>query len=741
MNYDLQREEIQRLADIINKQEPSFLQATTKGYICPVCGQGAHKGNGITRTTGKQDTWFCINCRLPRSITGLFANANGIPDDEQHYPEIVRAAAAYYGITTINGEYSVKQQPKKEGETVKRPPQQEITDYSKYYKKWNTLLLQADEGKAGRDYLHSRGITDETMKDFNIGFDPEYRQPGTREFTKRPCVIFPRNQACYQVRDIRPKEQITDDFSLGRIKQTVGRTDIFNAAAFEQAEAEAEQGRPPIIVVEGEIDTLSIIQTGYKWAIGISGTSSGRGKLLEHIKQHTKLSYILALDNDDAGRTGQKAIAEELDKIGVSYIAADAERLYLGCKDANDAYRQDKAKLTEQIVKYADDAYNKGQEQQAEEAAEAYKRTGAGMVDTFLLRVSGDRYKPISTGYKSIDKALNGGFERQTLVMIGGAPSIGKTAIVSQLAEKMAASGYDVLYLNLEMSREQLLARSFARIANDIAEVKDASWITETAIRRGYEWAGDPVKVADIKAVADYYKAHIADHIIYNPDAADGADDPHNLDAIIKTMTAEIKRLGHCPPVIIIDYLQLITVMQNGRAADPAETIRQTVSRLKDFAIQNDCTVICITATNRAANKTGDADLNSGRDTSNIEYSADCHIGLVYTAIENGEKWEEATGRPLEEGQKSEKITLDDIRAYRRRYYDNQTDQSIKNWYDYLCKRITLKVNKNRSGYQGAHADLIFDGEQSRFYEIEKRNDPPEKKAEPAVINLRSKRK
>ena len=112
----------QEALEEINKQEPTFLQkASKRGYICPYCNQGVHKGNGITRETGKPNLWYCIDCTTGRSVTGLFAGYMGIPDDSQHFPEIVEKAAAYFGITIDEEPASKPATKKKEPE----PPKEE----------------------------------------------------------------------------------------------------------------------------------------------------------------------------------------------------------------------------------------------------------------------------------------------------------------------------------------------------------------------------------------------------------------------------------------------------------------------------------------------------------------------------------------------------------------------------------------------------------------------------------------
>ena len=90
-----------------------------------------------------------------------------------------------------------------------------------------------------------------------------------------------------------------------------------------------------------------------------------------------------------------------------------------------------------------------------EEPQETAAITTAQAVDAFLERAKSEDYRPIATGYKSIDAAIGGGFIRQTIVFLGSPPGAGKTLFAQQIFERIAKDNKaNVLYYNLEMSVE-----------------------------------------------------------------------------------------------------------------------------------------------------------------------------------------------------------------------------------------------------------------------------------------------
>lgn len=64
-----------------------------------------------------------------------------------------------------------------------------------------------------------------------------------------------------------------------------------------------------------------------------------------------------------------------------------------------------------------------------------------------------------SSGIAELDRVLGGGIVPGLLVLIGGAPGIGKSTIVLQAAEKLCASGATVLYVSGEESEKQIKMR------------------------------------------------------------------------------------------------------------------------------------------------------------------------------------------------------------------------------------------------------------------------------------------
>lgn len=680
------------------------LEKSKKGmYCCPICGsgKGPHKTGAlkidpetyhVTCFSGKE----CFGKKgedTPGALTKVW-NCN--------LAEALRRA----GYQIDNQQSAPAPRPKKQ----EQPKQIEQADYTEQYKVWNGFLLQDQQAL---DYLHGRGINDDSIKHFMLGYAPEWVHPSNMKYSnpkKEARIIIPRSRGAYSARSLDP--DAPDKYKV------IDQKHLFNVDGMQYVDS-----KDPIVVVEGELDAIAIWQYGYEKVVAL-GSTNNKDLFIETAKQINPAAvYILALDNDpaDSKQEGQKTqayIADQLDKAGIAYISADVAALYGEAKDAGEAYLKDADASHNRLYPYLEGGYNMRVEREKAAELEAYTRSGPGMVDSFLQVVSDPderAFEPIPSGIQSLDSALGGGFIRQSVIMVGAAPGMGKTVLISQICENIAKNGWgDILYLNLEMSREVLLARSIARIAN---RGRDKA-ITVSDILQGYRWDEDTRRT--IQAAADEYKRTVAGHLIYNPGVHDT-----RLEVIKQKIEDEKRRLGHAP-IVVIDYLQLITSAADD---DPIAVIRRTMQDMKDYANDNKTLVFMITANNRSSMRTGESGLNSGRDSSNIEYGADLHCGIEYEKVSDTiTGFDEKDGELVPHIEKGKDLSFIGTvkKAYNnaRRKYGitpvedwNSEDRMLADLYKQYCTGYVVRINKNRAGDSEITVPLTFDGASARFIE------------------------
>ena len=679
----------QEMRDAINSRPLTDFISLTRSpkagsdmYNCPVCGSG-------TGTHGTGALKIYPNNRVMCAANGCFSSADGTKSSQDTLGALriiwgcteneVFERIGYDTVSSFQGKTKTPKTPKTE---------EPDRDFTEFYEVAHGALLHSEEAL---NYLHGRGITDESIEKYNLGYDPNWKHSKAPEkvpSSKR--IIVPRSRRTYMARRIDAVEEFK--------KQVEGtQKDLFNPSALE--------GARTAIICEGELDAISLMQCGAPVVVGL-GSITNKNIIVNEMKKHPDIVYAVVLDNDTKkegdeegrGQAAQAFIIKQAQENGITVIGIKSNKLYSGEKDANDALQKHPDELRRTVSSLVTWLESKRTEQDRARQDEMYKRSGSGMVDSFLSRAMGRAYEPVPTGIREIDRATGGGLIRKTLITLGAAPGMGKTALAQWMLENMALKGHDVLFINLEMSRDQLIARSLSRYA--FLHFKED--VSALDVMRGYEWT-ERQRTAIMKA-AEKYKSEVADHLIYNPEGDEG-ELTADLDSIINAMNKETVRLasqGRQAPIVCIDYLQLV---RGNDREDDVSAMKRALKAFKDYAIANNTIVLCIVANNRTSNKNGVSDMESGRDTSNLEYSGDMILGLVYTAIDEDTQIKNETGT----------YNIDAIRKEKRDAYFNAEREGREPEVPDVCKRITLKINKNRFGQDERRARLIFDGKHMMY--------------------------
>lgn len=499
-------------------------------------------------------------------------------------------------------------------ESNKQPVSQEVTrstnqplqDFTEFYK-------EAHKGLKETNHLTKRGITQETAERFNLGYVANWTNPksGKQEGAR---LIIPYDANSY----------------LARATEDVQESDRVRKAGSGQFNQEALQSLEPVFIVEGEIDALSIEQEG-KRSIGLGGTS-GTGKLLQAISTlENPPSLILSLDNDEAGRKAQEALAHQLDKQGIPYAVMQIPEEY---KDPNEFLIKEpkgfKTWITATFDKAPELIQAKQEEQEQERFKEVNKYQASSMIESFMAEIEENaQVPPVSTGFKNLDLLLGGGLFNG-LYTIGAPSSLGKSSFCLQMADQIAKQGRDVLFFTLEMGAHDLIGKSVSR--ETYQQTIDYNLPTDLAksfrgIIQGekYKNYSDNEREIIREAIREYssYSDHI--YIIERVDRGDGqANYGLNIDDIVGATEQHMRVTGR-KPVVIVDYLQILRP-QDIRA-DKRFCIDIAIARLKDLSREKRLPVIVISSVSRKFYNECMVP-EAFKESGDIEYTSDFLIGL-----------------------------------------------------------------------------------------------------------------
>jgi replicative DNA helicase len=205
------------------------------------------------------------------------------------------------------------------------------------------------------------------------------------------------------------------------------------------------------------------------------------------------------------------------------------------------------------------------------------------------------------SGFKDIDE-LTGGFQPGNLVVIAARPSMGKSALVANIAENASLKGHAVALFSLEMSESELAQRFVASQAR----------IRGEELRRGRVSEDRWQKILDT-----------CQKLSEAPLWVDDSSDTSVLD-----VRAKARRLHHQIDgglkLIVIDYLQLMR--HEGQIESRVQQVGQISRGLKGLARELNVPVIALSQLSRAVEQRGGEKkpiLSDLRDSGEIEQDSD----------------------------------------------------------------------------------------------------------------------
>lgn len=305
----------------------------------------------------------------------------------------------------------------------------------------------------------------------------------------------------------------------------------------------------------------------------------------------------------------------------------------------------------------------------------------------------------VSTGFRELDIML-GGMHRSDLIILAGRPSMGKTALATNIAFNAAKAykevaddhgrifteGANVLFFSLEMSAEQLANRILAEQAE----------VPSDRIRRG-----------EINSEEFERLAAASQELYRTPLYID--DTPALSVSALRTRARRLKSQQKLH-MIVIDYLQLMQASAAGRPDNRVQEIAEITRGLKNLAKDLDVPVIALSQLSRQVEHRDNkrpqlADL---RESGTIEQDSD-----VVMFIFREEYY-------LQRDQPSRRENEDETKFQDRLERHGQFLKESRNIAEVI-------VAKQRHGPVG-HVELHFNGDLTKFTDLDSYHHDPDVK-------------
>ncbi len=323
-------EEVRQRSDIVDVVS-QYVKLQKKGAnyfgLCPFHNE---KSPSFSVTPGKQ-MYYCFGCGAGgNAITFLMEYEN------YSFPEALQTLAERTGVTLPQVEATEEE---KRQSSLKHTLLEVQKDAARYF----YYQLRQENGKIGYDYFRRRGLSDETIKQFGLGYATQYsndlylylkkkgysdavlKESGLVTYEERGVHDKFWNRVMFPIMDINSKVIGFGGRVMGDAKPKYlnsPETMIFDKSRNLYGLHAARRTRKNyFLVCEGYMDVIALHQAGFTNAVAALGTAF----TLQHgilMKRYTK-EVILTFDSDGAGQQAVLRAMPILKSAGLSVKVLD----------------------------------------------------------------------------------------------------------------------------------------------------------------------------------------------------------------------------------------------------------------------------------------------------------------------------------------------------------------------------------------------------------------------------------
>ena len=306
----------------------SYVKLTKKGStyfgLCPFHNE---KTPSFSVTdNGNKQMFYCFGCHTGGSVLTFIQKYENCT-----YSEALKILADRAGITLPKPDYS-------QADAARAKRREEILEVNKLAAVYFYHLLKSNRGTQAYNYLRERGLSDETIRNFGLGYSDKYRddlykyiktkgysdeilkESGLFVINEKDTRDYFWNRVMFPIMDVRSKV-----IGFGGRVMGQGEPKYLNSpetVCFDKSRtlfglnaARKYKGRE-FILVEGYMDVVSLHQAGFTNAVASLGTAltDGNVGVLRRFTENVIISY----DSDLAGRDATLRAIPKLRDAGIS---------------------------------------------------------------------------------------------------------------------------------------------------------------------------------------------------------------------------------------------------------------------------------------------------------------------------------------------------------------------------------------------------------------------------------------
>lgn len=312
------------IVDVVGTYVALKKKGSTYFGLCPF--HNEKTGSFSVTDTNDKHMFYCFGCHSGGDVISFIMKYENLS-----YVEAIQFLAQRGGIELPKPDYS-----KENAEREKK--RQEIFEVNKLAATYFYRLLKTERGKTALNYLKNRGLSDETILSFGLGYSDKYRDDlykyvksrGYSDDVLKDTGLFVIkendsrdyfwNRVMFPIMDVRNKV-----VGFGGRVMGDGEPKYLNSpetVCFDKSRTlyglnAAKKARTrEFILVEGYMDVISLHQSGFTNAVAGLGTAltDGNVSLLRRFAD----SIILSYDSDTAGRDATLRAISKLRAVGLA---------------------------------------------------------------------------------------------------------------------------------------------------------------------------------------------------------------------------------------------------------------------------------------------------------------------------------------------------------------------------------------------------------------------------------------
>lgn len=289
--------------------------------------------------------------------------------------------------------------------------------------------------------------------------------------------------------------------------------------------------------------------------------------------------------------------------------------------------------------------------------------------------------KTYTTGLHELDMELGGGWMTKTVSLLLAATNVGKTLCKCSFAVNAFLAGYNVLYITLEMSEEEICKRLYANVSN--TAISTLPFLSKEEFFGGYDALIGKTNRLFVREFPT------------------GSASTNTFRNLLKEL--KIKQ-NFVPHVVFVDYLSLMETNHPTHTDNSDTKITTMIKELRGLAVENDFAIVSSNQANRSGFGKAEVGLTNAANSIGQTTVADAIISIgqdTEMLNENKYNFVMSKNRFNKKGKKmSVSVNYDLMRIYQETD-DDKVDKSLANMNQLMKTAQKSNVEKLKDSLLG----------------------------------------